>query len=111
MQFVVDYRLVRYPHIGYEVELNVKIMKVGVLTRMPITKFRIENQKVIRLCECSSVPPVMIIAGPNGVGKSTLLYCLERKTGGSVETTGRVYTFLLTGFARKQVILSQFCAK
>jgi ABC-type cobalamin/Fe3+-siderophores transport system ATPase subunit len=48
---------------------------------MAVKSFRVENEKAIRLAECTSVPPVMIIAGPNGVGKSTLLYALHRRIG------------------------------
>lgn len=39
-----------------------------------ITAFKVFNRDSLRLAECQSVPPVMIIAGANGVGKSTLLY-------------------------------------
>lgn len=46
---------------------------------MALESFRVENQKVIRLAECENVPPIMVIAGPNGVGKSTLLDCLRRR--------------------------------
>ena len=42
-----------------------------------ITAFRIFDRDSLRLAECQNVPPVMIIAGPNGVGKSTLLYNLS----------------------------------
>lgn len=57
---------------------------------MPITSFKIENEKVIKLAECERVPKVMIIAGPNGVGKSTLLDALRRraKTRQGVKISG-----------------------
>jgi len=43
---------------------------------MPISKFRIRDQKCLRFVQCEEVPPIMMVAGPNGVGKSTLLFCL-----------------------------------
>ena len=56
---------------------------------MPITRFRIQDPKC-QLAECENVPPIMVVAGPNGVGKSTLLYCLARRSGGQVEASGEV---------------------
>jgi len=41
---------------------------------MPLVSFKVTNQKSLRHAEAQSVPRVMVIAGPNGVGKSTLLY-------------------------------------
>jgi len=43
---------------------------------MAISEFEIREKEVIKLAKCDNVPKVMIIAGPNGVGKSTLLYYL-----------------------------------
>lgn len=48
---------------------------------MSIVKFKLTNIQSIELAECENVPPVMIITGPNGVGKSTLLYALRNDTG------------------------------
>jgi hypothetical protein len=48
---------------------------------LPITSFRVENEKAVKLAECIEVPQIMIIAGPNGVGKSTLLFALRQKKG------------------------------
>jgi len=48
---------------------------------MALTAFRVENDRALRLAECGQVPPVMVVAGPNGVGKSTLLYALHRRVG------------------------------
>lgn len=45
---------------------------------MALKRFRVEDQKALRLAVCDDVPVVMLIAGPNGVGKSTLLYSLHR---------------------------------
>ena len=44
---------------------------------MSLKSFRIASNKAILLAECSDVPRVMIISGPNGVGKSTLLSALR----------------------------------
>jgi len=46
-----------------------------------IESFRVERERVIKLAECPKVPRVMIVAGPNGIGKSTLLYALKQKKG------------------------------
>jgi hypothetical protein len=45
---------------------------------MPIQSFNITNVKIIKRAECEKVPRLMVIAGPNGVGKSTLLNELRR---------------------------------
>jgi len=44
---------------------------------MALRAFRLEKVKALRLVECKAVPPVMVIAGPNGVGKSTLLAAIR----------------------------------
>lgn len=49
-------------------------------SKMPITNFEIKNEKVIKFAKCENVPKIMIIAGPNGVGKSTLLYKIKKNT-------------------------------
>jgi len=56
---------------------------------MPIKSFNIANLKKIREASCDSVPKFMVIAGPNGVGKSTLLYELRRFSD-KVKGTGRI---------------------
>jgi len=48
---------------------------------MAATSFSIQNIKAISKAECSSIPKIMVIAGPNGVGKSTLLYEISQKRG------------------------------
>ena len=48
---------------------------------MAITGFKVQNQKSITLAEATSVPSVMVIAGPNGIGKSTLLYAVKNGAG------------------------------
>lgn len=55
---------------------------------MSIQSFRIGPKKALRLAECTEVPPVMVIAGPNGVGKSTLLYDLYQRQGQVTVTDG-----------------------
>lgn len=49
----------------------------GFSKLMALTAFKIVNQKSIRLAALDGVPPIMVIAGPNGVGKSTLLYRIK----------------------------------
>ncbi|MCW3990634.1 MAG: AAA family ATPase [Candidatus Bathyarchaeota archaeon] len=46
-----------------------------------IESFRVENEKIIKLAECTKVPRLMIIAGSNGAGKSTLLTALKKRKG------------------------------
>lgn len=48
---------------------------------MALQSFRVQNRKSIRLAEATHVPKVMIIAGPNGVGKSTLLFAIKERVG------------------------------
>jgi hypothetical protein len=50
-----------------------------------LKSFRVENEKGLHLATCETVPRVMVIAGPNGVGKSTLLYALHRRQGAVYE--------------------------
>jgi len=45
---------------------------------MPIEQFTILNNGPIKRVSCDKVPALMVIAGPNGVGKSTLLETLKR---------------------------------
>jgi len=40
---------------------------------VPLTNFSIQNEGGLQDIECRKVPQLMVIAGPNGVGKSTLL--------------------------------------
>jgi ABC-type cobalamin/Fe3+-siderophores transport system ATPase subunit len=58
---------------------------------MSLTKFKIENKRTIKLAEVDSVPDVMIIAGPNGVGKSTLLYAIKEGSGEKDKETKILY--------------------
>lgn len=48
---------------------------------MPLLSFRVGPVKALRLAQVDSVPRVMIIAGPNGVGKSTLLFEIKNARG------------------------------
>jgi predicted ATPase len=57
---------------------------------MALRSFRIENRRSVRLAEAISVPPVMVIAGPNGVGKSTILYAIK-EVGAFDENTKVLY--------------------
>lgn len=54
---------------------------------MPILSFDIKGQGPIVYASCGGVPELMIIAGPNGVGKSTLLEVLSRVPPNMVVTT------------------------
>ncbi len=66
---------------------------------MRLSKFRVENQRNIRLAECSDVPKLMVIAGPNGTGKSTLLNALRFLPG-----TGRILYVGPHRNARRQTV-------
>jgi DNA polymerase III delta prime subunit len=48
---------------------------------LTISRFEIKNQGPIHYARCDNVPPIVIVAGPNGVGKSTLLDCLKKRQG------------------------------
>jgi len=56
---------------------------------MPIKKFEIRNLGPINFAKIEDIPSIVIIAGPNGVGKSTLLEALKRRQG-LVEFTGKI---------------------
>lgn len=49
---------------------------------MRIPSFNIQNQRSIGNARCENVPRLMVIAGPNGTGKSTLLNALRTTPGG-----------------------------
>jgi predicted ATPase len=57
---------------------------------VPLKSFNITNVKIINKAFCENVPKLMIIAGPNGVGKSTLLYELRRLSGDNVKGSGKI---------------------
>ena len=48
---------------------------------MRIPSFEIQNQRSIRFAKCEKVPPLMVVAGPNGTGKSTLLNAIRSQAG------------------------------
>ncbi len=48
---------------------------------MSLLSFRVEEQRSVKLAEVTTVPSVMVIAGPNGVGKSTILYAIKNGSG------------------------------
>lgn len=50
---------------------------------MRIPSFDIRAQRSIAIASCAAVPPLMVIAGPNGTGKSTLLHSLRQVGGGA----------------------------
>jgi energy-coupling factor transporter ATP-binding protein EcfA2 len=59
---------------------------------MPITSFDIKTVKAVSRAACEHVPKIMVIAGPNGVGKSTLLYELAMKRG-LTKTEGTLFLY------------------
>src|SRR4051812_23130700 len=57
---------------------------VGHLQRrgqMRIPSFEVRNQRSIKYAKCDAVPALMVIAGPNGTGKSTLLNTIRSSAG------------------------------
>lgn len=52
---------------------------------MSLRSFVVTREKSLVRAECELVPPLMIVAGPNGVGKSSLLYALKRRVGSTFE--------------------------
>jgi len=65
---------------------------------MPVEAFDLSDVDTLAHVESEEVPPLMIVAGPNGVGKSTLFENLameidpssSSESGVSVETVGQV---------------------
>lgn len=57
---------------------------------MPIQSFNIVNAKIVNKASCDNVPKLMVIAGRNGVGKSTLLYELRHISGDRVKGKGKI---------------------
>jgi len=59
---------------------------------MALTRFEVSNRGPIDHAECDEVPQIMVIAGPNGVGKSTLLEAILQIPTGQMEgETDRSY--------------------
>lgn len=48
---------------------------------MRIPSFEVRNQRSVRLAKCEKLPQLMVIAGPNGTGKSTLLHAIRSQAG------------------------------
>jgi len=55
---------------------------------MPIRSFEIRNVGPIKYAKADNLPSIIIIAGPNGVGKSTLLETLKKRRG-NINATGK----------------------
>lgn len=49
--------------------------------KVRIPSFEIRNQRSIRYAKCDEVPRLMVVAGPNGTGKSTLLNAIRSQAG------------------------------
>ena len=45
---------------------------------MSLQSFEVENYQALSHIICDRIPPLMVIAGPNGVGKSTLIHQLHQ---------------------------------
>jgi len=57
---------------------------------MPINSFQISDVGPIKYVKCEKLPPVVIISGANGVGKSTLLETLKKRRGNvSIDGSGK----------------------
>lgn len=71
---------------------------------MPIQSFNIVNAKIVNKASCDNVPKLMVIAGRNGVGKSTLLNELRHISGDRVKGTGKIlYTGPHRTWRRRQI--------
>lgn len=57
---------------------------------MPIQSFDISNVKIVGKASCDNVPKLMVVAGRNGVGKSTLLYELRKFSEEKVKGSGKI---------------------
>ena len=57
---------------------------------MPIQSFDISNVNIVGKASCDNVPKLMVVAGRNGVGKSTLLYELRKFSEEKVKGSGKI---------------------
>jgi predicted ATPase len=69
-----------------------------------ITNFKISDARIIREAACDSLPRVMFICGPNGVGKTTLLDAMGRGRGITKLPTTKVAVAPATRTWRKEVV-------
>jgi predicted ATPase len=72
-----------------------------------LTKFSVCNYKIIRDAVCESLGRVMVICGPNGVGKTTLLDALGRGHGVTVPPTTKIAVAPATRTWRKESLQSR----
>ena len=59
---------------------------------MALKSFKVQPIKALGIAECENVPKVMVIAGPNGVGKSTLLDEIRLQKG-TVSDSGTKFLY------------------
>lgn len=59
---------------------------------MALNSFKVQPIKALGVAECENVPKVMVIAGPNGVGKSTLLDEIRLQKG-TVSNSGTKFLY------------------
>lgn len=57
---------------------------------MPLQEFSLQDVGAIRSAECSSVPELMVVAGPNGVGKSTMFEEINKEIGTNRPSEARI---------------------
>jgi predicted ATPase len=69
-----------------------------------ITKIAINNYRILREAVCEDVPRVMVVCGPNGVGKTTLLDAIGRAQGTTVDQGTRVVVAPATRTWRKEAV-------
>lgn len=57
---------------------------------MALVRFEVGPIKALQRAMCDAVPRLMVIAGPNGVGKSTLMYAIHQRNGSTIEADTQI---------------------
>ena len=52
---------------------------IKIKSQLPLISIHVSNHKNLKYIKGENLPKIVIIAGPNGVGKSTLLDCIWRE--------------------------------